>query len=125
MKRYTILLLTLLSVLMSKAQTAFPKHEVRAVWLTTIGGLDWPRTYAQSAASIERQKAELCQTLDRLRQANINTVLLQTRVRATTIYPSALEPWDGCLSGRRQAMMPSSLPLTNATAGAWNCMHGW
>ena len=76
-----------------------PKHEVRAVWLTTIGGLDWPHSYAQSARSIEKQKQELRNTLDRLQRAGINTVLLQTRIRATTIYPSAYEPWDGCLSG--------------------------
>lgn len=77
----------------------YPKYETRAVWLTTIGGLDWPHSYSQSARSAERQKRELTDILDRLYDANINTVLLQTRVRATTIYPSAIEPWDGCLSG--------------------------
>jgi len=71
-----------------------PKHEVRAVWLTTIGGIDWPHSY--SAAS---QRRELSQILDQLKLANVNTVLVQTRIRATTIYPSTLEPWDGCLSG--------------------------
>lgn len=75
------------------------KHEVRAVWLTTIGGLDWPHSYAQSELSAERQKEELRDILDRLKHANINTVLLQTRIRATTIYPSAMEPWDACMSG--------------------------
>lgn len=83
----------------SFATTPAPKHEVRAVWLTTIGGIDWPHSYAQSASSIRRQQRELCQTLDRLQRIGINTVLLQTRIRATTIYPSAFEPWDGCLSG--------------------------
>ena len=67
---------------------------MRAVWLTTIGGIDWPHSYYA-----EPQKEELRQTLDQLRRAGINTVLLQTRVRATTIYPSALEPWDGCITG--------------------------
>ena len=76
-----------------------PKHEVRAVWLTTIGGLDWPHSYAQSARSIEKQKAELVDLLNRLHRANINTVLLQTRIRGTVIYPSVFEPWDGCCSG--------------------------
>lgn len=79
---------------------AQPKYEVRAVWLTTIGGIDWPHSYAGPARSIERQKDELRDILDRLQRANINTVLLQTRIRATTIYPSAYEPWDGCLSGK-------------------------
>lgn len=76
-----------------------PKYEVRAVWLTTIGGIDWHHSYAQSERSAEKQKEELRAILDRLQKANINTVLLQTRIRATTIYPSQYEPWDGCLSG--------------------------
>ncbi len=83
----------------SFAQTPMPKHEVRAVWLTTIGGLDWPHSYSRSAYSARKQQKELCDILDKLRAANVNTVLLQTRVRGTVIYPSAFEPWDGCLSG--------------------------
>ena len=70
------------------------KHEVRAVWLTTIGGIDWPHSYSATA-----QKRELTTLLDKLKLANINTVLVQARVRGTTIYPSAMEPWDGCISG--------------------------
>lgn len=76
-----------------------PKYETRAVWLTTIGGLDWPRTKAHNAASIEKQKAELCRILDSYQRININTVILQTRVRGSVIYPSAIEPWDDCLTG--------------------------
>ena len=77
----------------------WPKREQLAVWLTTIGGLDWPHCYAQSRYSIEKQKAELITILDKLHHAGINTVLLQTRIRGTVIYPSAIEPWDGCCSG--------------------------
>lgn len=96
-RRITFLLTILTAVLTLAAQ---PKYEVRAVWLTTIGGIDWPHSYASSNYSIERQKDELRNILDRLQRANINTVLLQTRIRATTIYPSEYEPWDGCLSGK-------------------------
>lgn len=102
MKIYYIFvpLLAIFCVFSASAQDiSHPKHEVRAVWLTTIGGLDWPHTYAQSTASAKKQQLELIDILDRLQRANINTVLLQTRIRATTIYPSALEPWDGCMSG--------------------------
>lgn len=96
-RRITFLLTILTAALTLAAQ---PKYEVRAVWLTTIGGIDWPHSYASSNYSIERQKDELHTILDRLQRANINTVLLQTRIRATTIYPSEYEPWDGCLSGK-------------------------
>ena len=76
-----------------------PKREVRAVWLTTIGGLDWPHSYAQNDLMAGRQKQELRDILDKLQRAGINTVLFQARVRGTVVYPSQLEPWDGCLSG--------------------------
>ena len=78
----------------------FPKRETRAVWVTTLMGLDWPRAKARTAEGRERQKQELCQMLDRLKAIHINTVLLQTRVRSTVIYPSKTEPWDLCLTGQ-------------------------
>lgn len=91
--------ITLFLLFLANIAPAQPKHEVRAVWLTTIGGIDWPHSYAQTARSIEKQKDELRLILDKLQRANINTILLQTRIRGTVIYPSAYEPWDGCLSG--------------------------
>lgn len=91
-----------------------PKHEVRAVWLTTLGGLDWPRNKATDAASAEKQKQELTLALDKLKAAGINTVLFQTRIRATVIYPSAIEPWDACLTGTSKRS-PGYDPLAFAT----------
>ena len=79
---------------MSNTWAQTPKHEVRAVWLTTLQNLDWPRS-----RSAWQQKQELISILDQLQKANINTVLIQTRVRATTIFPSDIEPWDACMSG--------------------------
>ncbi len=93
MKYIGSLLIICLATLQMMAQS--PKHEVRAVWLATIGGIDWPHSFQS-----EQQKQELQLTLDRLQQAGINMVLVQSRVRATTIYPSALEPWDACLTGQ-------------------------
>ena len=99
--RYISIVLSLFFLTCSDltAQIPLPKHEVRAVWLTTIGGLDWPHSHARSTASIKTQQNELCSILDKLKAANVNTVLLQTRIRGTVIYPSIYEPWDGCLSG--------------------------
>ena len=80
--------------------TAYPKRETRAVWLTTLNGLDWPRTKATSAAAIARQKQELRDILDRLQAIHINTILFQTRTRGSVLYPSAIEPWDVALTGQ-------------------------
>ena len=77
-----------------------PKHEVRAVWVTTLSGLDWPTSRATNAQGREKQKEELCRLLDQLQACRINTVMLQTRVRGSVIYPSKIEPWDVCLTGQ-------------------------
>ena len=77
-----------------------PKREYRAVWLTTIENLDWPKTKVKSPADIDKQKNELTALLDSLKAYNINTVLLQTRVRGDVIYPSAIEPFSAVLTGK-------------------------
>ncbi len=89
----------LLPMIGKEKSSASPGKEVRAVWLTTIGGIDWPHTYAHDEYTINKQKLEFVNILDKLKKININTVLLQTRIRGTVIYPSAFEPWDGCVSG--------------------------
>ena len=96
LKRYTLFLLFSLWL---TAVIAQPKYEVRAVWLTTLGGLDWPKNYAHDGMGIQQQKEDLCRMLDQLKAININTVLFQTRVRATAAYPSDIEPWEGSFSG--------------------------
>ena len=67
----------MLFLLLQNASAQMPKHEIRAVWITTISGLDWPRSHAT-----DTQQRELTDILDKLQQANINTVLIQARVRA-------------------------------------------
>ena len=96
--RYTIFSLLLLPFLAAFAQTA-PKHEIRATWLTTLGGMDWPSAKATSASGIQKQKEELCRILDELQQAHFNTVQFQTRLRGDVVYPSAFEPFAESLTG--------------------------
>ncbi len=96
MKQFFVLLAAFWSLLTFAA----PKYEVRAVWLTTFGGLDWPRNKANTEAGRLAQQQELCDILDRLQQDGINAVYMQTRIRGAVIYPSAIEPWDGALTGR-------------------------
>ena len=90
-----------------------PKYEVRAVWLTTLGGLDWPRVKAVDATTRESQKQELREELDELQKIGINLVYVQTRIRGTVIYPSEIEPWDGALTGRYD-LSPGYDPLAFA-----------
>ncbi|MCX7631683.1 MAG: family 10 glycosylhydrolase, partial [Geminicoccaceae bacterium] len=68
-------------------QNIFPKYEVRAAWITTVGGLDWPKT-----TNIEEQKRTLLEILNDLRDRNFNTIFFQVRSRADAMYNSTYEP---------------------------------
>ena len=98
MRTFLFILIALL-FLFPKAK-AQPKHEIRATWITTLGGMDWPRNKATNAEGIRRQKQELCDILDRLKEAHFNTVMIQTRLRGDLIYPSAIETFPEALTGR-------------------------
>lgn len=94
------------------------RYEVRAAWLTTLMGLDWPSRPATTAAQTELQQRDLCRQLDQLKAAGINTVLFQSRIRSTTAYASVLEPWDGVFTGR-----PGQRPLYDPLAFAIEECH--
>jgi Uncharacterized protein conserved in bacteria len=74
--------------------SANPKQEIRAVWLTTNYGLDWPSNPLKANSDVLIQKKELDQALVRLKEANINVVFLQVRLRGDVIYPSQIEPYN-------------------------------
>ena len=78
---------------------AQPKFEYRAVWLTTIENLDWPKSAACDKEGFARQREELTTLLDSLEAMHVNTVLLQTRVRGDVIYPSEIEPFSHLFTG--------------------------
>lgn len=90
-----------------------PKREYRAVWLTTIKGLDWPKEELVGSTREADQKAALCAILDSLQAIRINTVLLQTRIRGDVIYPSALEPFAPVFTGK-YGVAPTYDPLAFA-----------
>jgi len=88
----------------------YPKQEIRAVWLTTIYGLDWPVRIASNEKEQITQKQDLCDMLDRLKEANFNTVFVQTRLRGDVIYPSRIEPASKVFTGR-YGSLPGYDPL--------------
>lgn len=78
---------------------AQPKYEVRAVWLATVYGLDWPKEKVTGEASRSRQQQALCAILDSLQAANFNTVFFQARLRGDVAYRSAIEPYSSVFTG--------------------------
>ena len=133
--RLLLTLLLALCALTSQAQ-GVPSHspasptvsyEVRAVWLTTLMGLDWPARPAATAEQAELQKAQLCAMLDRLRDVGVNTVLFQARLRGTTAYASAIEPWDGVFAGtpgKRPPYDPLQFAVEACHERGMEC-HAW
>ncbi len=95
---FLLILLTLLFTAPSKAQE-YPLREVRAAWVTSAFNLDWPRTRATSPQMAIRQQQELLDILDKLKDANFNTVLFQTRLRGDVVYDSGIEAYSSVLTG--------------------------
>ena len=71
-----------------------PATEVRAVWLTTNYGLDWPT----NRTDIDEQKKELIEILDNLKRFNFNTVFFQSRTRGEVLYRSVIEPMSSVVA---------------------------
>lgn len=71
-----------------------PKREVRAVWITTVGGLDWPKSQSR-----DEQQRSLREMVERLDRAHFNTIFFQARGRGDVFYRSALEPWSNVMTG--------------------------
>lgn len=97
---YRISAFIIIVLLSFNAVCSQPKREVRAVWMTTAYGLDWPSVRVAGNQSMRRQQAELCRMLDKLKEANFNTVLFQTRIRGDVAYSSRIEPYNDVFAGK-------------------------
>ena len=97
---YRYIFTLLFSTIILTVAVAQPKQEVRAAWITAVYGLDWPKTKATSPTAIKKQKDELIDILDKLKAANFNTILFQTRTRGDVLYRSNIEPFNSILTGK-------------------------
>ena len=126
MRRLIIILLAF-TLSCNIAISANPKHEIRAVWYTTLMGLDWPRTQATDHATMEIQKQELRRDLDRLQKDGINLIYLQTRTRGAVIYPSHIEPMDAVFAGKygkSPGYDPLAFAITECPHNRWRAVRG-
>lgn len=87
-----------------------PPREFRAVWVATVGNIDWP---SKPGLPSDEQKREALAILDNARELNLNAVIFQVRTSADALYQSELEPWSYYLTGRQgQPPDPPYDPLT-------------
>jgi uncharacterized lipoprotein YddW (UPF0748 family) len=89
-----LVLFLMVSVATAQSAEAPPKREVRAVWITTAAGLDWPKSLDRS-----EQQSSLRNIVEDLHAAHFNTILFQVRPRGDAYYHSGYEPWAENLSG--------------------------
>jgi len=77
-----------------RASTPPPKQEVRAVWVATAAGLDWPRTQ-----NTREQQEALVTIVQTAKALGLNTLFFQVRARGDAYYRSRYEPWADNLTG--------------------------
>lgn len=73
-------------------------REFRGAWVATVANINWPST---KYLSVEEQKKEAINILDRLHQNHFNAVIFQARPQCDALYKSELEPWSFYLTGNQ------------------------
>ena len=101
-------------------------REFRAVWVATVGNIDWP---SKQGLSTWDQQRELIAILDRAASLNLNAVIFQVRPGADALYASPYEPWSQFITGRQgRAPDPPWDPLAFAVEQAHRRgleLHAW
>lgn len=99
MKQLMLLLLYLAMMINLPAMSQTnPKREMRAIWIATVGNIDWP---SAKNLTVEQQQMEFIALLEQTRLYHMNTIIFQIRPAADAFYPSKLEPWSQWLNGKQ------------------------
>ena len=101
-------------------------REFRAVWVATVGNIDWP---SKQGLSTWEQQRELLAILDRVVALNMNAVVFHVRPGADALYASPYEPWSQYITGRQgRGPEPPWDPLAFAVEQAHKRgleLHAW
>lgn len=125
----------------------YPKRELRAVWISTVYNIDWPKQKALQDANFHPDKVfphadwpvpgkdtssqqnSLISILDEHQALGINAVFLQIRPACDAFYQSSYEPWSRYLTGvEGQAPSPFWDPLDFAVQACHDRgmeLHAW
>ncbi|SFH00194.1 glycoside hydrolase family 10 protein [Pedobacter insulae] len=75
----------------------FPKKEMRAVWVASVYGLDWP----QGVYTVAGQKQQYIDYLNKFKALNINAIYFQVKGMGDAFHNSSYEPWSSSITGTR------------------------
>src|SRR5215213_33878 len=102
------------------------QREFRAIWVATVGNIDWP---SKPGLSTWDQQRELLTILDRAVALKLNAIVFQVRPGADALYASPYEPWSQFITGRQgRAPEPPWDPLTFAVEQSHKRgleLHAW
>lgn len=73
----------------------FQRKELRAAWMATVWGIDWPGTNYNA----ESQKQAYIDYLELFKTQKLNAVMVQVRPKADAFYASPYEPWSQWITG--------------------------
>jgi len=124
--RKTLAFIAIAASMASAQQPPETPREFRAVWVATVGNVDWP---SKPTLSTWEQQRELLAILDRAVQLKLNAIVFQVRPGADALYASPYEPWSQFLTGR-QGRSPEPMwdPLTFAVVESHKRgleLHAW
>lgn len=108
MKRTLLSLLLIFTLTLplfaSSAGSTLSDNNMKAVWVSTVYNLDYPKKATTSASTL---KKEAIQILDNVKKVGLNAVILQVRPSADSLYKSDYFPWSKYLTGK-QGTAPDS-----------------
>jgi uncharacterized lipoprotein YddW (UPF0748 family) len=82
----------------AKAPSEGKDRQLRAMWIATVAGVDWPK--ARDQGSRQRQQASYRKLLDTAQAMNLNAVFVQIRPNSDAFYDSPYEPWSQWITGK-------------------------
>lgn len=73
-----------------------PSRKMKAVWLTTVFNLDYPKKKTTDGESLKKQLQEIVKNIDDM---GFNTIFFQVRPSSDAFYRSKIFPWSKYLTG--------------------------
>ncbi len=101
-----------------------PVREFRAVWVASVGNIDWP---SRAGLTANDQQAEFRAILESAVGLKLNAVVLQVRPSCDALYESKIDPWSPFLTGtmgRSPEYDPLAFAISEAHARGIE-LHAW
>lgn len=95
-----IILSAIILVIGFQLTIATPKREMRAIWVTTLANIDFPK---KPGSTPEILKKEITYLLDQHQKDGINAIFFQVRPSSDAFYKSSYEPWSKYLTGNQDS----------------------